>query len=249
MIACALLAWSRWPRLRNAIAVVALGAGTAMAMSTTARAPPDGRLRLSLFDVGQAEAILLTLPSGRSVLIDAAGPSGRFDIGDRVLVPALLSRGVRRLDWLALTHADLDHAGGALSVIADLRPSRLLEGVEVPLHPDRNRLMQAAFARGASVESVRAGSSLMIDGVLLKVLHPPQPDWERQRVRNDDSLVIDVRFGSVSVLLTGDAGEPIEPLIAARVTSAPIRILKVDITAAAHPHRRRCSTPYVRRLR
>ncbi|MEX2269911.1 MAG: DNA internalization-related competence protein ComEC/Rec2 [Vicinamibacterales bacterium] len=225
--ACGLLAWGCRPRARGAAAAVALAAGIAMAMSITARAPPAGLLRVSVFDVGQAEAILLRLPSGRSVLVDAAGTAGRFDIGDRVLVPALLGRGVTRLDWLVLTHADIDHAGGAMTVLADLAPSRVLEGVSPPRHLERNRLAHAAAASGASVESLRAGGGLLVDGVLLKVLHPPEPDWERQDVRNDDSVVLDVRFGAVSILLTGDAGEPVESAIASRFAPAPLRILKV----------------------
>ena len=40
--------------------------------------------------------------------------------------------------------------------------------------------------------------------------HPPLPDWERQKVRNDDSLVIELRYGQVSMLLTGDIGREVE---------------------------------------
>jgi competence protein ComEC len=134
---------------------------------------------------------------------------------------------VRRLDWFALTHADVDHAGGAAAVIADLRPSRILEGIAMPRQHERVRLVEAATSTGASVEALRAGGSIMIDGVLLDVLHPPNPEWERQSVRNDDSLVIDVRFGAVSILLMGDAGEPVESAVAARLAPATLRVLKV----------------------
>jgi len=226
-IPCSLLAWPRRPGRRLGLSAAAACAAVAIACSAGARQWPDGRLRLTMFDVGQAEAIALRLPSGRSLLVDAAGSGGRFDIGDRVLVPALLARGITRLDLLAITHPDVDHLGGALGVVADLRPARLVEGIAPPLHPERNRLVSAALRSGASVESLRAGGSLMRDGVLLRVLHPPPPDWERQRVRNDDSVVIEVLFGSVSILLTGDAGAAVEPAIAAQLAPARLRILKV----------------------
>ena len=226
-IPCSVLAWRRGPRQRIGLSAIAACAAVAIACSAGARRWPDGRLRLTMFDVGQAEAIALRLPSGRSLLVDAAGTTGRFDIGDRVLVPALLARGITRLDLLALTHPDVDHLGGGLAVVTDLRPARLVEGIAPPLNPERNRLASAALGRGASVESLRAGGSLLRDGVLLRVLHPPPPDWERQRVRNDDSVVLEVLFGSVSILLTGDAGTAVEPAIAAQLAPARLRILKV----------------------
>lgn len=229
LAACGMLVWQRRGRVRARALwpLTATAAALAMIVSVPRRPPPAGWLRITMFDVGQAEAIGVRLPSGRTVLIDAAGPSERFDIGDRVLVPALLARGATRLHALAITHADVDHAGGALAVLTDLRPDRVLTGVTPPLHRESNTVADAAFAAGASVEALRAGVSLMLDGVLLRVLHPPPPDWERQKVRNDDSLVIELLFGRVSVLLTGDAGEAVEQMVAPQLTPARLRILKV----------------------
>jgi competence protein ComEC len=59
------------------------------------------------------------------------------------------------------------------------------------------------------------------------VLHPPPPDWERQRVRNDDSLVLEARYGDVAMVLTGDVGADIERAILPELTPARIRVLKV----------------------
>jgi competence protein ComEC len=63
--------------------------------------------------------------------------------------------------------------------------------------------------------------------VELRVLHPSTPDWERQRVRNDDSLVIDVRYGDVAMLLTGDIGREVERQIAGAIEPAALRLVKV----------------------
>ncbi len=49
-----------------------------------------------------------------------------------------------------------------------------------------------------------------IGGVTVDVLHPPAPEWERQKVRNDDSIVLRLRYGDVELLLTGDAGAEFE---------------------------------------
>ena len=49
------------------------------------------------------------------------------------------------------------------------------------------------------------------------IRHPPPPDWERQKVRNDDSMVIELRYGDVSIVLTGDIGRDVERTLAASV--------------------------------
>jgi len=60
-----------------------------------------------------------------------------------------------------------------------------------------------------------------------RVLHPPEPDWERRRIRNDDSVVLEVVLGDVAMLFTGDVGAAVERAIVPRLTAAPIRVLKV----------------------
>jgi competence protein ComEC len=59
------------------------------------------------------------------------------------------------------------------------------------------------------------------------VKHPAHPDWERQRVRNDDSIVLELEWRDVSVVLAGDIGREVEAAIARDFTPSPLRILKV----------------------
>ncbi len=61
----------------------------------------------------------------------------------------------------------------------------------------------------------------------MRVLHPPSPDWERRRVRNDDSVVLEIVYRDVALLLTGDISSDIEREILPQLTRAPIRVLKV----------------------
>ena len=198
--------------------------------STVAVPAADGHtLRWTTFDVGQGESMLLQWPHGGGWLVDAGGaPFGAsVDIGSRVVAPALWARGVRSLQTLLVTHGDPDHIGGASPVIDIFAPTRLLAGVAVPRHAPSRELLAHARSIGASVDDVRLGESLDIDGVHVQVLNPPEPDWERQRVRNDDSIVLEVLYGDVAVLLTGDISADIERAIAPRLTPARVRILKV----------------------
>jgi competence protein ComEC len=193
------------------------------------RAAGDGRLHLTLIDVGQGDALLVTFPNGRALAVDTGGvnPRGEFDVGDRVIGPALRARGLLRLDYLAVTHGDPDHAGGARALVRDFTPGEVWWGTPVANHQPESALRAEAARVRAAWRTLQRGDRLEIGGVELRVHHPPPPDWERQKVRNDDSLVFEVRFGEVSMLLTGDIGREVEQELLPSLDLLPTVILKV----------------------
>ena len=218
---------ARWLRqiakAAAAFAAVVMCTAPFAAVST----PHSGRVRVTVLDVGQGDAVLVQTPGAQSLLVDTGGSSGGFDIGSRIVAPAVWALGVRRLTWLALTHGDRDHAGGAPSVTRDLMPAEIWEGVPVPRDPERAALRELAVAQGLAWRTITSGARLEAGAVQIDALHPPVPEWERQRVRNDDSLVLRVRFRQVELWLTGDAGAEFESRLAADATDAAIRVLKV----------------------
>jgi competence protein ComEC len=221
--------WTRAParwRLAGGASGTVLAIVIATAPLPAAGRPAAGWLRLTMLDVGQGDALALQWPTGQALLVDAGG-LGEFDVGGRVVTPALWAIGVRRLDWLAFTHPDGDHIGGALSVATDLRPREIWEGVPVPRNHDRADLARAAAAAGWPWRQVHEGDRLEIAGVTIDTMHPPVPEWERQKARNEDSIVLRVRFGDVELLLTGDVGAEFESRFVRETSPAPLRILKV----------------------
>ena len=189
----------------------------------------DGRLHVSFLDVGQGDAAFLRLPHGSTLLVDAGGLVGAstFDIGDRVVAPVLRNAGVRRLDYLVLTHGDPDHIGGAGAIIEEFRPRQIWEGIPVPRFEPLNTLRAAALGHGLMWTNVIAGRHARVDEVEIAVRHPAPADWERQRVRNDDSIVLELRWRDVSFVLTGDIGKAVERTLLGRFDPAPLRVVKV----------------------
>ncbi len=218
-------------RLRRASLGVAVLSAAWVLVSPAGRirgAIPDGRLSVTFLDVGQADATIVRLPDARTLLFDTGGSrTGSFDVGGRVIMPALWALDVYRLDAMVVTHADPDHIGGAAALARDFRVLEVWEGVPVP--PDENlaQLRREAGANGIRWRTIRRGDRLRFGEVTLDVLHPPAPDWERQKVRNDDSIVVDLRYRGVSFLMTGDIGAAVEREIAAGLVPARVRVLKV----------------------
>jgi competence protein ComEC len=184
-------------------------------------------LRVVVLDVGQGDATVAILPDGRTVLVDTGGLAGTtFDIAGRVVLPSLRALGVRQLHALTITHPDPDHIGGAETIVRRLDTAYIWEGVPVPPHPARRALMDLAMARRIPWRTLRPSDTELLAGVEIKVHHPPQPEWERQRVRNDDSVVLEFRYHDVSILLPGDIGREVEALLAPGLRLAPLTVLK-----------------------
>lgn len=188
-------------------------AGPGLAGLLLGSPPPvaDGRVHLTVLDVGQGDCLVVRSPRGRVWLVDAGGSyDGRFQVGESVVGPYLWSQGIRRIEGLVLTHAHPDHVGGVPFLLKSFRVGEVWEGVAPRRDATYSSLDQALRASGRPRRSVSAGVVADWDGVIVEVLGPRpggRPPW---RTRNDDSVVLALRWGDVRFLLTGDiegAGE------------------------------------------
>jgi competence protein ComEC len=212
------------------------------------RRTTSGWLRVTFLDVAQGDATLIRFPDGRVWLVDAGGALGRFDVGSRIVSPALWALGLRRLSTLVLTHGDRDHIGGAHAVLRDFRPAEVWEGVPVDGHEETTRLRSAAARSHVRWRTVRSGERMMLagerdvevdgDSVDVQVWHPSAPQWIRTRVRNDDSIVLELALGNVSLILPGDIGPSVERVLAVQHASpalpSPATRRVAAVTAAAY---------------
>ena len=210
-----------------AVCLLLILSGPRMGRAVRVPLPPPGWTRVVFLDVGQGDATLVWPAGSEPIVVDAGGvPGSSFDLGRRVTLPTLWAFGVGRLNALVLTHGDPDHIGGAPPLLRALRPRAVWEGVPVPGHRPLDTLHAVADREGIPWQSVRRGQFAVIGGATIRVLHPPAPDWERRRVRNDDSIVLDVRVGDVSFILPGDIGAAVEREAFAAYAPALVTIVK-----------------------
>jgi competence protein ComEC len=197
------------------------GASIALLVWLAVLSLPDGRLHVAFLDVGQGDAVLITTPRGRQILVDG-GPSPGA-------VLWRMGRHMpfwdRSLDLVVNTHPDADHLAGLPEVLARYRVSRVLVS-DVESESALYAAWEAALAgEGAEVLPARAGDRLALDeGVWLDVLHPGRVSAGDKF--NDHSVVARLAFGRVSFLLPGDVEAGVEQKLAAAPASLAATVLK-----------------------
>ena len=212
------------------VAAVALGAA----------ARPDGRLRLTVLDIGQGDAILLEGDRGSRLLVDSGPDPDRL----LALLDARLPPWDRRIDLVVLTHPHEDHAAGLALLLARYRVDAVAEpGMRGP-GPGYAAYRAALASLGWVSRRLAAGDHLALDGATIDVRWPPRDSVPAEPPDsgtgiNNVSLVLDVRFGARRLLLTGDVEEEIDPrLIADGVADGR----RLDVLKVAHHGSRTSST-------
>jgi competence protein ComEC len=180
-------------------------------------APAAGEAWITALDVGQGLAVVVRT-AGRTLLYDAGPAYGpEADSGGRIVVPMLRGAGLERLDMMVVSHEDVDHLGGALSVLETLEVGTLASALP-PGHA-LNTLVPEAIR-------CAAGRRWEWDGVRFEFLHPPA-GWESAR-RNNQSCVLRVEAGGTAMLLTGDIERAAEDHLASRAS------LKAQVLLVPH---------------
>jgi competence protein ComEC len=186
--------------------------------------PRFSGLTVTALSVGQGDAILLSLEGGRHYLVDGGGlHSETFDVGERLLAPALGWLGIGSLEAVILTHDDLDHRQGLLHAMEHFPAHAFWSPIPLEeLHPSlkevlvKRRIPAIQFPTGWTVIEETDRSTLAL-------FAPPQ----RGSSHNDASLVLYARHGSEGVLLTGDLEAPGVSALLAANPPTPVTLLKL----------------------
>lgn len=178
-----------------------------------------GELELTMIDVGQGDSLLVLFPDGKRMLVDGGGiPSfGRqsrtqLDIGEDVVAPYLWDRGIRGLDIVAISHAHDDHIGGLPALVSDFHPREIWTGA-TPESPTWHAIREKAAQAGAKIVPLHSPALFAFGGAEIEVLAPMADYQPAETPKNNDSLVLRLRYGRRSFLLAGDVERQVEDVM------------------------------------
>ena len=165
----------------------------------------ESGMEYMMLDIGQGSCNLIKTQN--TVIVVDCGSTDVKDVARYRVIPCLNSKGIGRIDYAIVTHSDADHISGFEEIIKEGRNCGLIiKKLVLPhiRHPDENyrRLEKLAKNSGVKVMYMERGNVISSGRLKLKCLHPSE-DFEWNDV-NEYSIVLDLRYGNFSALLTGD---------------------------------------------
>ncbi|MBI2859711.1 MAG: ComEC/Rec2 family competence protein [Chloroflexi bacterium] len=167
------------------------------------------RLKVDFLDVGNGDAILITTPHGREVLVDG-GPDPEGIIVD---LGTAMPKGRNKIDLVVLTHPHADHLTGLIPVLQRFEVGAVLERAAPYGSATYKEWRETITRRGIPLIVAEQGQTIMLDeGVQMKVLYAGSPDTAGDP--DQDGIVFMLYYGTVNFLFTGDVVEAVERKLA-----------------------------------
>ncbi len=200
----------------------------AVLLTVTIASLPDGRLHVTVLDIGQGDAILVEAPSGATMLVDG-GPDPELTLRRLgVNLPFF----ARRIDVMVVSHPHQDHVAGLVEVLGRFEVRTLLHaGIPFENQAFDHLVADAFWEHGLVLGLARAGRVFALDPTTsVEVLYPTDADATAPLPEgdiNNGSIVVLLRHGGFTALLTGDAEAPVESSLVTRGRFPAVDLLKV----------------------
>jgi len=195
------------------------------------------QLKVTFLDVGQANSALVEFPMGKKMLIDGGGfPRDHFDVGRMVVAPYLWHSKIRRIDYLVLSHPQVDHMNGLRFIARNFHPKEFwYNGDEMEKDSFKELMAIIESKKIKKFLPVDLAGGREINGVKVEIIHPFQHThstelFDRGTRLNNKSLVLKISYGGKSFLFPGDLEHQGEEVL---VSNAG-QVLKSDILLSPH---------------
>ena len=171
-------------------------------------------LSVHFINVGQGDSILIQTPEKKNILIDGGGmPYNDFDIGKKVVLPYLRRLGIGSIDMMVLSHPDLDHLKGLVSVLKEMKVDMVIDSginTQCAIYNEFLSLIRGDdsiyYYKPGTGDTIRLTPDLEI--IVLNSLNLPV--YGNESNFNNHSIVLKLLYKNTSFLFTGDIEEKAE---------------------------------------
>jgi len=182
-------------------------------------------LKLTFFDVKEADSILVQTPDKKNILVDTGNTGIKsFNSAKTIIIPHLRDKGINKLDALILTHPDSDHIGGTVNLLENIKVKKIIDNGEKSDSKTYREIQKTIAKKHISTKHVKTNELLYYkNGLKILIFRANNKDSESS---NEKSLIVFIKYGKTSALLMGDAESNSLNLIK-KFVKEPVNIIKV----------------------
>lgn len=192
-------------------------------------------LDIFFIDVGQGDSTLIKTPCNKVILIDGGGNTSNsdFNVGEKTLLPYLLNRKIKKIDYIFVSHFDSDHVEGLLYIMDKLEIKNIVIGTQYENCENLQKFLKIVRKEKIKVIIVEEGSRINIEkNMHFDVLWPNTADKIKENVMNNNSLVCKLYYKDFTMLFTGDIEKEAEDKLYNKYSGK--NILESTVLKVAH---------------
>ena len=137
---------------------------------------------------------MIVTPTNKRILIDGGG-NENYDVGKNTLLPYLLDRGVKSLDYVIISHFDFDHIGGILYLMEKIKIKNVIISKQFEVTDNLQKFYSIAQSKKINVQIVQEGDRLNIEkNLFFNILWPQEKNMISENAINNNSIVLDIIY-------------------------------------------------------
>ena len=194
--------------------------------------PPKSNNLLNIYclDVGQGDSIFVKTPENKTLLIDTGKATPGGSQVQNTIIPFLLNKRIRTIDYLIISHFDGDHCSKADYLIENGFVKNLVLSKNFDSeYKKTQKIIKKAKEKGIRILTVKEKDLLNLSETKIEFLAPLQ-DKKRDN-RNNNSVVFRLNYKDFEMLFPGDIEKEVETDL---IKNIPAQFIKADILKAAH---------------
>lgn len=190
-------------------------------------------LEINFIDVGQGDSTLIRV-NNKNILVDGGGSSygETFDVGEMILFPYLLDRGINKIDYVIISHFDSDHCQGLNFVMENMKVENAIISKLGQESNEYDTFIELAKKQKTNLIFVKKGDAIKIGSATINILFPEDTKITDNE-KNNNAIVFKFIWKDVSILFTGDIEEKAESRIL-NLYSYNLSTLQATILKVAH---------------